>query len=444
MREVISVHIGQAGVQIGSNCWELYCLEHGVQPDGMLSSSYQDESIKALFNETKLGKHVPRSVFVDLDPMTIDEVRRGKYHDLFKPSTLINESEDAANNFIFGYEKGKRLPIDISIDRIRSMVEQCSNIQGIILYHSISGGTGSGFGSLLYERLRIDYGKVKILGFTVFPSQNISNVTVEPYNSVLAISNLIEHSRCNFVLDNESLYNICCKFLEIERPTYSNINQIIAQVSSSLIASMRLDGALNINLHDLITNLVPYSDIHFPICSYAPLISCNNSLYEALSVKQITESVFDQRSMMTSYEMNQGRYISCSMLYRGNIIPRDVYESISLLNAKKLNKFVDYSKTRYKIGISSKLPASVPGSNNGMPQRALCMFANTTSVSSMFYQIIKKFRLLYSRKAFTHLFQTKDYWYNNNLDQAHDVIKKLHNDYYEIGEQSIDSYDEDD
>ena len=29
MRECISVHVGQAGVQMGNACWELYCLEHG-------------------------------------------------------------------------------------------------------------------------------------------------------------------------------------------------------------------------------------------------------------------------------------------------------------------------------------------------------------------------------------------------------------------------------
>ena len=33
MREVISVHIGQAGIQTGNSCWELYCLEHGIQPE---------------------------------------------------------------------------------------------------------------------------------------------------------------------------------------------------------------------------------------------------------------------------------------------------------------------------------------------------------------------------------------------------------------------------
>ena len=36
MRECISIHVGQAGVQIGNACWELYCLEHGIQPDGQV------------------------------------------------------------------------------------------------------------------------------------------------------------------------------------------------------------------------------------------------------------------------------------------------------------------------------------------------------------------------------------------------------------------------
>jgi tubulin alpha len=38
MREVISIHIGQAGIQVGNACWELYCLEHGIQPDGQVLS----------------------------------------------------------------------------------------------------------------------------------------------------------------------------------------------------------------------------------------------------------------------------------------------------------------------------------------------------------------------------------------------------------------------
>ena len=44
MREVISVHIGQAGVQLGNACWELYCLEHGITPDGLMPVDDNDEN----------------------------------------------------------------------------------------------------------------------------------------------------------------------------------------------------------------------------------------------------------------------------------------------------------------------------------------------------------------------------------------------------------------
>ena len=70
-RECISIHIGQAGCQIGSSCWELYCLEHGISPDGTYENSNGDESFSTFFSEMGTGKHVPRAVFVDLEPAVI-------------------------------------------------------------------------------------------------------------------------------------------------------------------------------------------------------------------------------------------------------------------------------------------------------------------------------------------------------------------------------------
>ena len=76
-RECISIHVGQAGVQMGNACWELYCLEHGIQPDGQMPSDKTigggDDSFNTFFSETGAGKHVPRAVFVDLEPTVIGE-----------------------------------------------------------------------------------------------------------------------------------------------------------------------------------------------------------------------------------------------------------------------------------------------------------------------------------------------------------------------------------
>lgn len=79
----------------------------------------------------------------------------------------------------------------------------------------IIGGTGSGFTSLLMERLSVDYGKKSKLEFAVYPAPQISTAVVEPYNSILTTHTTLEHSDCAFMVDNGSsnLPLISIKFL---------------------------------------------------------------------------------------------------------------------------------------------------------------------------------------------------------------------------------------
>ena len=92
-----------------------------------------------------------------------DEVRTGTYRQLFHPEQLITGKEDAANNYARGhYTIGKEI-VDIVLDRIRRLADQCTGLQGFLIFHSFGGGTGSGFTSLLM----------------------VSTAVVEPYNSIL-------------------------------------------------------------------------------------------------------------------------------------------------------------------------------------------------------------------------------------------------------------------
>ena len=59
---------------------------------------------------------------------------------------------------------GKEL-IDTVLDRLRRLADACSGLQGFFVFHSFGGGTGSGFGALLLERLSQDYGKKSKLEF---------------------------------------------------------------------------------------------------------------------------------------------------------------------------------------------------------------------------------------------------------------------------------------
>uniref|UniRef100_A0A4W6FPF6 Uncharacterized protein n=1 Tax=Lates calcarifer TaxID=8187 RepID=A0A4W6FPF6_LATCA len=269
MSECISIHVGQAGVQIGNACWELYCLEHGIQPDGQMPSDKAigggDDSFNTFFSETGAGKHVPRAVFVDLEPTVIDEVRTGTYRQLFHPEQLITGKEDAANNYARGhYTIGKEI-IDLVLDRIRKLFQ---------------------------------------------------------------------------------------------------------------------------------TNLVPYPRIHFPLATYAPVISAEKAYHEQLSVAEITNACFEPANQMVKCDPRHGKYMACCLLYRGDVVPKDVNAAIATIKTKRSIQFVDWCPTGFKVGINYQPPTVVPGGDLAKVQRAVCMLSNTTAIAEAWARLDHKFDLI--------------------------------------------------
>ncbi|KAJ6656441.1 hypothetical protein lerEdw1_003729 [Lerista edwardsae] len=440
-RECISIHVGQAGVQIGNACWELYCLEHGIQPDGQMPSDKTigggDDSFNTFFSETGAGKHVPRAVFVDLEPTVIDEVRTGTYRQLFHPEQLITGKEDAANNYARGhYTIGKEI-IDLVLDRIRKLADQCTGLQGFLVFHSFGGGTGSGFTSLLMERLSVDYGKKSKLEFSIYPAPQVSTAVVEPYNSILTTHTTLEHSDCAFMVDNEAIYDICRRNLDIERPTYTNLNRLISQIVSSITASLRFDGALNVDLTEFQTNLVPYPRIHFPLATYAPVISAEKAYHEQLSVAEITNACFEPANQMVKCDPRHGKYMACCLLYRGDVVPKDVNAAIATIKTKRSIQFVDWCPTGFKVGINYQPPTVVPGGDLAKVQRAVCMLSNTTAIAEAWARLDHKFDLMYAKRAFVH-------WYvgegmeEGEFSEAREDMAALEKDYEEVGVDSIE------
>ena len=114
----------------------------------------------------------------------------------------------------------------------------------------------------------------KILNLPSFYLQ-ISSAIVEPYNAILYTHTTLEHCDVGFLVDNQAIYDMCKFNLAVERPTYTNLNRLIAQIISSITASLRFDGAINVDLNEFQTNLVPYPRIHFPMATYSPVISAD-------------------------------------------------------------------------------------------------------------------------------------------------------------------------
>lgn len=438
MREVISIHVGQAGVQIGNSCWELYCQEHGILPDGYLANpgAQADGSFSTFFSEVGDGRHVPRTVFVDLEPTVVDEVRTGAYKQLFHPEQLISGKEDASNNYARGhYTVGKEV-IESVLERIRKLADSCEGLQGFLVFHSFGGGTGSGFGALLMERLSVEYGKKSKLEFSVYPAPQVSSVVVEPYNSVLTTHTTLEHSDCSFMVDNEAIYDICRRNLGIARPTYTNLNRIIAQVVSSITASLRFDGSLNVDLTEFQTNLVPYPRIHFPLVTYAPIVSAARASHEQMSVSEITTACFEANNQMVKCDPRRGKYMACCLLYRGEVAPNDVTSAIAAIKTKRTIQFVDWCPTGFKVGINHQAPTAVVGSEMAPVKRAVCMLSNTTAIAEAWSRLNHKFDLMYAKRAFVH-------WYvgegmeEGEFTEAREDLAALERDYQEVASESI-------
>ena len=125
-----------------------------------------------------------------------DEVRTGTYRQLFHPEQLISGKEDAANNYARGHYTIGKEQIDVAMDKVRRLADQTNGLQGFLVFHSFGGGTGSGFSSLLMERLSLDYGKKAKLGFSIYPAPQVCFLFVSHTISYYFFKKIDRHCNC--------------------------------------------------------------------------------------------------------------------------------------------------------------------------------------------------------------------------------------------------------
>lgn len=225
-RELITVQAGQCGNQVGSQFWEHLCREHGIAKDGTLED-YAAEGVAndrkdVFFYQADDEHYVPRAILVDLEPRVIGGIMAGPYKNLYNPENVYvsKTGGGAGNNWAQGYGEGERRADEL-IDMIEREADGSDSLEGFMMMHSIAGGTGSGLGSFLLERLSDAFPKKLIQTYSVFPnSEETSDVVVQPYNSVLSMKRLVDNADSVVVLDNAALSRIAADRLHMQDPSY--------------------------------------------------------------------------------------------------------------------------------------------------------------------------------------------------------------------------------
>ena len=264
--------------------------------------------------------------------------------------------------------------------------------------HSIGGGTGSGLGSLIISKLAEENHEKLMSVFSIFPSQKVSDVIVEPYNAGLSIHQLIENSDFGMVFDNEKMYDICKRSLNLTHPTYADINYLIACTMSGITCSLRFPGQVNSGLRKLTSNLVPFARMHFLTVGYAPLLSKACTEYVELTGTEVCRQMFDPENMLCAANPTHGKYYTGAVMFRGKVSKSEIEEQIMGFYKKNPELFCEWIPDSLMISICDAPPKD--------KKLAGTFIGNSTAMHEVLSRIATQFGQMFRRKAFVH-------WYTN-------------------------------
>jgi len=396
MREIVHIQAGQCGNQIGAKFWELMTKEHGIDAEGAYhgSNPLELERVNVYFNEGIEGRYVPRAILTDLEPGTMDAIKEGTLGPLFRPDNFVNGQSGAGNNWAKGhYTEGAEL-VEAIMDIVRKESEGCDMLQGFQITHSMGGGTGAGMGTLLVSKIREDYPDRIMSTYSIIPSPKVSDTVVEPYNATLSVHQLVENADQCFALDNEALYDICFRTLDLKNPSYKDLNLLIASAITGTTCSLRFPGQLNCDLRKLAVNMVPFPRLHFFLVGFAPLTSSQSEDYRVLNVPELTAQAFDAKNMMCAADPRHGRYLTCAMMFRGAMSSKDVDDQMLNMVNKNSSYFVEWIPNNLKASICDVPPP-------GMKMSSVFV-GNSTAIQEAWKRVADQFQCMFRRKAYLH------------------------------------------
>ncbi|XP_035518278.1 tubulin beta chain isoform X2 [Morone saxatilis] len=359
----------------------------------------------------------------------MDSVRGSRIGALFRPDNFIHGNSGAGNNWAKGhYTEGAEL-VEQVIDRVRNECESCDCLQGFQLVHSLGGGTGSGMGTLIINKIREDYPDRIMNSFSIMPSPKVSDTVVEPYNATLSIHQLLENTDETFCIDNEALYDICFRTLKLTTPTYGDLNHLVCMTMSGVTTSLRFPGQLNADLRKLAVNMVPFPRLHFFMPGFAPLTARGSQQYRALTVPELTQQMFDARNMMTACDPKRGRYLTVAGMFRGKMSTKEVDEQMLAMQQKNSNYFVDWIPHNVKVSVCDIPPRGL--------KMAATFIGNNTAIQEIFRRVGEQFSLMFRRKAFLH-------WYTGEgmdemeFNEAESNLNDLVSEYQQYQDATAD------
>ena len=445
-REIITIQVGQCGNQIGNEFWKQLCSEHGISPEGIVDEKAinGDDRKDVFFYQADDDHYIPRSILIDLEPGVINSIKNSDFKHFYNPENIFisKEGGGAGNCWAKGYSYAEHVEDEI-MDMIEREADGSDSLEGFMLIHSINGGTGSGFGSYLLEKLNENFSKKLIQTYSVFPNMSgDSGVVVTPYNSILTLKRLILNSDSVIVLDNGALYDIATERIKIESPSISQVNSLISTIMCSSTTTLRYPGYMNNDMISLIAPLVPTPRCHFLMTGYTPITLDNNkTLVRKTTVLDVMRRLLQSKNIMVSGGAKKGMYISILNIIQGEVDPTQIHQALQKIREKKLANFIPWGPGSIQVALSKKSPyIETAYKVSGL------MIANHTSINLLMQKIVESFNILFKKKAYLDTFRKED-MFKDSLDEFDDslqVTQKVINEYKACEKKDYLQWNDDD
>nr|KAF6417560.1 tubulin gamma 2 [Molossus molossus] len=292
------------------------------------------------------------------------------------------------------------------------------------------------FSSLCYLPLSLfltpRYPKKLVQTYSVFPNQDeMSDVVVQPYNSLLTLKRLTQNADCVVVLDNTALNRIATDRLHIQNPSFSQINQLVSTIMSASTTTLRYPGYMNNDLIGLIASLIPTPRLHFLMTGYTPLTTDQSvASVRKTTVLDVMRRLLQPKNVMVSTGRDRQTnhcYIAILNIIQGEVDPTQVHKSLQRIRERKLANFIPWGPASIQVALSRKSPY-LPSAHrvSGL------MMANHTSISSLFESSCQQYDKLRKREAFLEQFRKEDIFKENfdELDRSREVVQELIDEYH--------------
>jgi len=265
-QEIICIHVGHCGNALGLAFWDAIRKDHGLSVAGDVEGDPTYDELEALgtfFAPAGPTRYRPRAVVVDLAPDTLEMVGSHAIGPMFSSDDFVLGASSAGNNWGRGYYTDGAEIIDEVLDAIGQEVARCERLQGFMVFHGLGGGTGSGLGCLILERLAAVYPAQTRATVSVYSTPGVADAVVEPYNVAFSVRKLIDVADLSFVLDNEALANVARDLSGSSEPTRADLNEIAAVALRDATAPLRFPGDGHMSVRRMALDMTPLPRLPF-------------------------------------------------------------------------------------------------------------------------------------------------------------------------------------